>query len=69
VVRCHSLTLGRSDEKRVFHQERIIQMLDIWPWEALPSFSSTNNLFKVAKRLLNVNIMVASGGMNLYCDL
>jgi hypothetical protein len=52
VVRCHSLALGHFEEKRVFIQEEIIYILDTWPWEALPSFSNTNDLLKVEKRPL-----------------
>jgi hypothetical protein len=36
-------------------------MLDTWPWEALPSFCSTNDLLKVAKRPLKGDVILNGG--------
>jgi hypothetical protein len=52
VVRCHYLDTWTFEEEKGLHHDESAYMLDMWPLEAYPCFSNTNDFLKVEKRPL-----------------
>jgi hypothetical protein len=47
VVRCHSFDTWNFLEEEGLHHDESDYMLDMWPLEAYPCFSNTNEFLKV----------------------
>jgi hypothetical protein len=52
VVRCHFFDTCTFEEVKGIHHDESDYMLEMYPWEAYPCFSNTNDFLKVEKHPL-----------------